>query len=83
MLHHVSWQILTDVSEELTAFIIRHITLMKDAVRSSETSVNVYQATRCNIPEHSHIYSFYILIVYGHWKMSVWQAFAEFIPLFT
>jgi hypothetical protein len=35
---------LTDVSEELTAFIIR-------AVSTSETSVNFYQTTRRNIPE--------------------------------
>jgi hypothetical protein len=31
------------------------IVLIMDAVRASETSVNVYQTTRRNIPEDSHI----------------------------
>jgi hypothetical protein len=47
-------EILTDVSEGLTASIIRLITLitlMMMAVSSSETLVNIYQTTRCNIPE--------------------------------
>jgi hypothetical protein len=26
------------------------------AVSSSETSVNIYQTTRCNIPEDSHVH---------------------------
>jgi hypothetical protein len=43
--------VLTDVSEE-HVFIIA---LMMEGVRSSETSVNIYQTTRRNIPEDSHI----------------------------
>jgi ribosomal protein S9 len=49
----------TDVSEELSASVIRVIlvTLMKEALRSSETSV-LTRDTRRNIPEdtilHSH-----------------------------
>jgi hypothetical protein len=43
MLHRVVWYILTDVSEELIA--------------SSETSVNTYQTTWCNIPEDSHLHT--------------------------
>jgi hypothetical protein len=60
---------LTDVSEVLTAFIIKaivnvldfssssssSIALMMDAVSTSETSVNFYQTTRRNIPENSHL----------------------------
>jgi hypothetical protein len=34
---------LADVSEVLTAFIIRAIALMMEAVSTSETSVNFYQ----------------------------------------
>jgi hypothetical protein len=29
--------------------------LMMEVVSSSETSVNIYQTTRCNIPEDSHL----------------------------
>jgi hypothetical protein len=43
-------QILTDISEELTASIIR-------TVSYSETSVNIYQITRCNIPEDSRLHT--------------------------
>jgi hypothetical protein len=46
---------LTDVSEELTASIIR--TLMTEAVSSFETSVNIYQNMRRNIPEDSHLHT--------------------------
>jgi hypothetical protein len=41
---------ITDISEVLTA-----ITLMMEAVSSSETSVSIYHTTQCNIPEDSHI----------------------------
>jgi hypothetical protein len=47
MLHRVVWYLLTDVSEKLTA----PITLRIEAVSCSETLVNIYQTTRCNIPE--------------------------------
>jgi hypothetical protein len=46
--------ILTDVSEVLTVSNIRVITLMMEATSTSETSVNIYQTTRRNIPEGSH-----------------------------
>jgi hypothetical protein len=52
MLHRAVWYILTDVSQELTLSIFIH--LMMKAVSSSETSVNIYQTARCNIPEDSH-----------------------------
>jgi hypothetical protein len=42
MLHRVVWQ---------TGLIA----LMMEAVNSSETSFNIYQTTRCNIPEDSHL----------------------------
>jgi hypothetical protein len=54
MLHRV------DVSEELTAsdiseeFTASIISVMMEAVNSSETSVIIYQNIRCNIPEESH-----------------------------
>jgi hypothetical protein len=42
----------TDVSEVLTASIIRAI--MMEAASTYETSVNFYQTTRRNIPEDGH-----------------------------
>jgi hypothetical protein len=58
MLHCVVWYILTIISEELTVSIIRvFITLTKEAVSSSEISVNIYQITHSNIPEESHIHT--------------------------
>jgi hypothetical protein len=49
MLRGIIWQILTDVSELLTASIIRAIAF--------ETSVNIYRITQRNIPEDSHLYT--------------------------
>jgi hypothetical protein len=50
MLHHVAQQKLTNVSEMLTASIIKvTIPLMMQAVRTSETSVNFYQTAQRNI----------------------------------
>jgi hypothetical protein len=48
---------MTDVSEELTAFVISMmtITLIMEAVSSSKPSFDIYQATWCNIPEDSHL----------------------------
>jgi hypothetical protein len=47
----------TDVSEVCTASIIRtNIALMMDAVRISETSVNIYFTTRQYIPEGSKLH---------------------------
>jgi hypothetical protein len=46
---------LTDVSEVLTAFVIKAIALMKEAVSTSETSVNFYKTTLRNIPEDGHL----------------------------
>jgi hypothetical protein len=48
------------VSDVLTVSIIRAmvrvIVLMMEAVSTSETSVNFYQTTRCNISEDIHLY---------------------------
>jgi hypothetical protein len=52
MLWCVVWQILTDVSEYLTASVIR---AMIEALSSSEASVRIYETIRRNIPEYSHI----------------------------
>jgi hypothetical protein len=46
---------MTDVSEVRTASIIR--TLMMEALSTSETSVILYETTRRNIPEDSHIHT--------------------------
>jgi hypothetical protein len=54
MLRSVVSSKLTDVSEVLTASIMR---AMMVAVSTSETSVNFYETARRNIPEHSHIHT--------------------------
>jgi hypothetical protein len=46
---------LTDVSAVLTATIT--ITLMMEAVSTSETLVNFYETTQHNIPEDSHLHN--------------------------
>jgi hypothetical protein len=45
----------TDVSEEHTTSIIRTITLMKEAVRTFETSVYFNESTRRYIPKTCHL----------------------------
>jgi hypothetical protein len=45
------------------ASIIKAIVLMMDAARTSVTSVNFYQTTRRNNPEHSHLHANYKLLV--------------------
>jgi hypothetical protein len=42
MFHRVVWQILTDASEELTAF---NLALTLEAVSTSETFLNLHQTT--------------------------------------
>jgi hypothetical protein len=56
MLRRVVWYVLTDVSENLrpTASIIA---LMMSAVTSFVTSDNIYQTTRRNIPEDTHVHT--------------------------
>jgi hypothetical protein len=46
---------LSDVSEVITATIIRAIIALMMAVITSETSVNFYETTLRNIPENSHL----------------------------
>jgi hypothetical protein len=45
---------LVDVSEVLTASIIRAMNKPRAAVGTSEMSVNFYETTLCNNPEDSH-----------------------------
>jgi hypothetical protein len=54
---HVVKYLLTDVSEARTASII--ITLIMEAVHTSETSVNIYLTTRQYIPEDSINFNFW------------------------
>jgi hypothetical protein len=65
----VSWAVVpcTDVSEVLTAFIITGMT--KEAICTSETSVNFYHATRRNIPNdrHPNIISFILILFWKTW----------------
>jgi hypothetical protein len=55
MLRLVVWPILADVSEELTASTI--IALIMEAISSYETSVNIYQTSRHNIPEDCRLHT--------------------------
>jgi hypothetical protein len=52
---YVVWQKFTSVSGIFIAFIIFAHALMMAAVGTSETSVILYQTTRRNIPEDSHL----------------------------
>jgi hypothetical protein len=51
----------TDVSEELNAAIIRSLTM--EAAVSTQAPVSIYQTTRSNIPENSHLdaVNFYVI----------------------
>jgi hypothetical protein len=51
----VVWQEFTDVSEVLSASVIRTIALMMEAASTSETSENFYQTSLRNIPENSRL----------------------------
>jgi hypothetical protein len=58
MFCHVDWKILTNISEQFTASIMRVMTKMMtmvEPVSSSEMLVNIYQTAWRNIPEHSHL----------------------------
>jgi hypothetical protein len=46
----------------LTASIIAMITMMMEAVRASEMSVNIDQTTQFNNPEDSHLHVLNILV---------------------
>lgn len=59
-LRRTGWKILTDAPEYLTFSVIKR-TVMVEAVRSSETSGNIYQTTRRNVPEDSHLLTFELL----------------------
>jgi hypothetical protein len=49
---------LTSISKVLIAFIIRAmIALIMEAVSTSETSVNFYETTSCNIPEGCQLHA--------------------------
>jgi hypothetical protein len=54
-------EVLTAASMKMAVFLVvalcRSIALMMEAARTSETSVNFYQTTRCYNPEDSHIQS--------------------------
>jgi hypothetical protein len=52
MLRRLVWQKYTDISEVLAA----SITLMMETVSTSETYVNLYQATRRDIPNDSQLH---------------------------
>jgi hypothetical protein len=54
VLRRVVWYKLTNVSDVFTASII---TLMMEAVSTSEMSVNFYHTKLRNIPEDSHIHT--------------------------
>jgi hypothetical protein len=54
MLRRVDWQKITFASNARSASNIRE---MMEATSTSETSVNLYQTTRRNIPEDSHLHN--------------------------
>jgi hypothetical protein len=52
----VDTDLLIYVSEELTT----SITLMMEAVNSSEMPINIYQTTQCYNPEDSHLHGYFL-----------------------
>jgi hypothetical protein len=52
-LHRVGFEVLTAVSTKMARGLL--IALMMEAARTSETSANFYQTTRCYNPEDSHL----------------------------
>jgi hypothetical protein len=63
MLRRVVWQNFTDVPEVLAATIISRIALMLEAASTFETSVNLYQTTRRNIPEDGRLRKAFVCIL--------------------
>jgi hypothetical protein len=58
MLRRAVWRNFTDVSEVLTASIIRAmIAQMMEAASTSERSVEFYETARRNIPEDSYLHT--------------------------
>jgi hypothetical protein len=49
---------MTQVLDEIFAFI-KEIALMREAVSTSATSVNIYLTTGCSIPENSRVHTRY------------------------
>jgi hypothetical protein len=47
-----------DVSTYVNVMFLTAIALMMEAISTSETSVDIYQTTRRNIPEDSHLQEF-------------------------
>jgi hypothetical protein len=56
-----------DVSEEFTASIT---TVMMEAVSSSESSVSIFQTTRCNISGHSHLHLSFLFYSISYFLLS-------------
>jgi hypothetical protein len=54
-LRHAVWYNFTNVSEVFAASIIR--AMMMEAASTSGTSANVYETTRRNNPEDSHLHA--------------------------
>jgi hypothetical protein len=50
--------------------VVWAIALMTEPVSTSETSVNIYQTTWCNIPENSHIYTYRRVNLKSHQQKS-------------
>jgi hypothetical protein len=80
----VRFQVLTATSMNMAAFwdvaprilvdINGFITIVTEAVSSSETSVNIYQTTLCNTPDTSHLE----LFVSYHKRIRLWIIVASF-----
>jgi hypothetical protein len=57
MLRRVVWLKFADVSEVLSASVMRIHRPDDGGSKASETLVNFYQTTRRNIPENSHLHN--------------------------
>jgi hypothetical protein len=70
MLCCVGWQILTNISKDLSAFFLCWLTLEVGALGSLETSVTVYPSTWHNIPEDLDLHVCVLLCNFGFWDFA-------------
>jgi hypothetical protein len=76
MLHYVVWQKFVNISEVLSASIIRAM-MMVEAVSTSEMSVNVYQTAWTYNPQDSHLHTRHRKNLKSYFYQTTWRNIPE------